>query len=80
MLPSLASDPRVCPVEVLTSRFPAPDQATSGSSLPSPCSSLVQIGKNQAAPAPLQSAPGPEPSPTKDNRGLSLLILLWGAA
>lgn len=43
-------------------------------SLSPPGSSLVQIGKNQTAPAFTQNAPGPGPSSDKDSRGLSLLI------
>lgn len=70
-LPSLTPAPK----DVLASRFPAPGLSHTGLlSLSPPCSSLVQIGKNQAALAPSQRAPGPGPSPGKDNRGLSLLI------
>lgn len=70
-LPSLTPAPR----DVLASGLPAPGPSHTGLfSLSPPCSSLVQIGKNQAAPAPSQRAPGPGPSPGKDNRRLSLLI------
>lgn len=44
------------------------------------CSSLVQMGKKSGCSSSLKRVPGPGSSPGKDNRELSLLILLWGVA
>lgn len=61
MLPSWLLPPGVCPVEVLLSRFP--DRQAHATLcrlllLSPPCSSLVQIGKSQAAPAPHREPQG----------------------
>lgn len=70
VLPCLAPVPKVVPCRIAEH---APNTRPKPHSLFPSGSSLVQIGKNQAAPAP-QSAPGPGPTPGKDSRGLSLLI------
>lgn len=70
VLPCLAPVPKVVPCRIAEH---APSTRPKPHSLSPSGSSLVQIGKNQAAPAP-QSAPGPGPTPGKDSRGLSLLI------
>ena len=70
VLPCLAPVPKVIPCRIAEH---APSTRPKPHSLSPSGSSLVQIGKNQAAPAP-QSAPGPGPTPGKDSRGLSLLI------
>lgn len=74
MLPSLAPVPRVVACGITHKHVPSAGPKPHSLSLPG--SSLVQIGKNQTAPAAIPSAPGPGPGPSsgKDSRGLSLLI------
>lgn len=72
VLPSLTPVPRVVACGITHEHVPSAGPKPHSLSLPG--SSLVQIGKNQTAPAATRSAPGPGPSSGKDSRGLSLLI------
>lgn len=83
MLPSLSSVPKGVPHGSAHEQVPSTRPKPRCVPLPrlQPCSSLVQIGKNRAAPAPSQRAPGPGSSPGKDSRELAEPPnLLWGAA